>query len=62
MVIPGVLEVYEEYVFIVLSFVSLFNLLLNLNDKNLQYYNFIIQVADGIYGKYSLTEINITLG
>ena len=43
--------VYEEYVFIVLSFVSIFNLLLNMNDMNLQYYKFVIQVADDIYGR-----------
>ena len=43
--------VYEEYAFIFLSFVSLFNLLINLNDMNLQFYKFFIQVADGVYGR-----------
>ena len=58
--------VYEEYMFIFLLFVSLFNLLLNLNQiiMNLQYYKFVIQVADDIYiytGEHSLTEINKAL-
>ena len=34
--------VYEENALIVLSFVSLFNLLLNLNDMYLQYDKFVI--------------------
>ena len=41
--------VNEEYALIVLSFDSYFNLLLNLNDMNLQYYKFVIPVADDIY-------------
>ena len=45
--------VYEEVTFVALSLVSLFNLLLNLNDMNLQYYKLLIQVADGIYGSSS---------
>ena len=40
--------VYEEYAFIDLSLVSLFNLPLNLNDMHLQYYKFVIQVANGL--------------
>ena len=33
----------------------------SMNEMKLQYYKFIIQVTEGIYGKYSLNEIYITL-
>ena len=43
--------VYEECAFIFLSIISLFDLRLNINIMNLQYYKFVLQVADGIYGR-----------
>ena len=54
----GVYEVSERVYS--LSFVSIFNLLLNLNDMDLQYNKLVTKVDDGMHGEYTLNEKNKT--